>query len=314
MLIQKGTLLTNIIPKSMLRKLLGLSPIPTNDGAYSPSRFALRMATSTTTDYDSTIYPKPYTGFRKVMMVCTEDRNLTMANGKKFSTGNHPVEMLVTMLHLKAAGFEIDVFTPTGKSVKVEQWAMPHDDVAVTGLYSEFKPQFNSPGNLSKFVSTSMEEDDSYAAIFLPGGQGALAGLPECLALKELILWACSEDLFILSICHGPAALLAASMELQPEEFVFSGYSMAAFPDSVDRMAPMIGYLPGHMPYKFGERLQRLGVTLVNKKADSTCHVDRKLITGASPEAANDFGRLVAQQLLSFYQMDGAHDSIESTI
>ena len=161
------------------------------------------------------------------------------------------------------------------------------------------------PDNLSKFVSTSMEEEDSYAAIFLPGGQGALAGLPECLALKELILWACSEDLFILSICHGPAALISASMELQPEEFVFSGYSMAAFPDSVDRMAPMIGYLPGHMPYKFGERLQRLGVTLVNKKADSTCHVDRKLITGASPEAANDFGRLVAQQLLSFYKMDG---------
>jgi molecular chaperone Hsp31 and glyoxalase 3 len=79
-------------------------------------------------------------------------------------------------------------------------------------------------------------------------------------------------------------------------------------------MAPMIGYLPGHMPYKFGERLQRLGVTLVNKKADSTCHVDRKLITGASPEAANDFGRLVAQQLLSFYNVNGPHDPIESTI
>jgi hypothetical protein len=34
----------------------------------------------------------------------------------------------------------------------------------------------------------------------------------------------------------------------------------------------------------------------------------------ASPEAANDFGKLVAQQLLSFYKMEGAHDSIESTI
>lgn len=67
----------------------------------------------------------------------------------------------------------------------------------------------------------------------------------------------------------------------------------------------VIGYPPGHMPYKFGERLQRLGVTLANKKADPTCQVDRKLITGASPEAANDFGRVVAQQLLSCWNMDG---------
>jgi len=29
-----------------------------------------------------------------------------MKNGKKFSTGNHPVEMLVPMLHFKKAGFE----------------------------------------------------------------------------------------------------------------------------------------------------------------------------------------------------------------
>ena len=61
----------------------------------------------------------------------------------------------------------------------------------------------------------------------------------------------------------------------------------------------MIGYLPGHMPYRFGERLKALGVTLVNKKADATCHVDRRLITGASPEAANAFGKLAAQELLS---------------
>lgn len=46
-------------------------------------------------------------------MVCKEEGNLTTANGKKFSKGNHPLEMLVTMLDLKAAGFEVEVFTPT---------------------------------------------------------------------------------------------------------------------------------------------------------------------------------------------------------
>jgi molecular chaperone Hsp31 and glyoxalase 3 len=37
----------------------------------------------------------------------------------------------------------------------------------------------------------------------------------------------------------------------------------------------MLGYLPGHMPYELGEELRKLGLTIVNKKADDTCHIDR---------------------------------------
>ena len=62
---------------------------------------------------------------------------------------------------------------------------------------------------------------------------------------------------------------------------------------------PMIGYMPGDMPYKFGERLNNLGVTIVNSEADKTVHKDRKLITGAGPLAANNFGKLAARELLN---------------
>jgi len=65
-------------------------PTATEDDAFIPSPFALKLATSSTTDFDNTKYEKPYTGNKKVLMVCTEERNMTMANGKKFSTGNHP--------------------------------------------------------------------------------------------------------------------------------------------------------------------------------------------------------------------------------
>ena len=59
-----------------------------------------------------------------------------------------------------------------------------------------------------------------------------------------------------------------------------------------------IGYLPGHMPWLMGKRLKSLGVTVINVLADRTCHVDRRLISGASPLAANDFGRLATKTLL----------------
>lgn len=61
-----------------------------------------------------------------------------MKNGKKFSTGNHPVETLVPFLHYEAAGFEIDIFTPTGKPVILEMWAFPNEDEAVSGILKKY--------------------------------------------------------------------------------------------------------------------------------------------------------------------------------
>jgi molecular chaperone Hsp31 and glyoxalase 3 len=73
---------------------------------------------------------------------------------------------------------------------------------------------------------------------------------------------------------------------------------MAVFPDSVDNMTPKIGYLPGKMLWGLSEKLTHLGVNIVNTKADNTVCLDRKLITGASPLAANELGKLAAKTLL----------------
>ena len=201
---------------------LGLALKEVEDGAFSPSPLALKLATSSKTDFDGTVYQNPYKrGKLKVLMVCTEERNMTMANEKKFSTGNHPVEMLLPMLHLRNAGFDIDIVTPTGKSVKIEMWAMPKEDENVQTMYSEFKEQFENPKNLSDFVNNSMNDNSDYIAIFIPGGHGAMLGLPENNDLCKLIHWSHEKDLFILAICHGPAALLAANLNRDKDSFIF---------------------------------------------------------------------------------------------
>ena len=265
-----------------------------------PSPLALQLATSSTTDFDNTTYENAYTGNKKVLMVCTEERNMTMANGKKFSTGNHPVEMMLPMLHLKNAGFDMDIVTPTGKPVKIEMWAMPEEDEQVMALYKEYKNQFENPGSLSDFVKSSVNDstDTDYIAVYLPGGHGAMLGLPDNQDLNKLIHWSHNRDMHMLAICHGPAALLAASLNGGGDSFIYKGYKIAAFPDAVDEQTPMMGYMPGHMPWKFGERLNKLGVTIINEEADNTCHVDRKLVSGDSPLAANEFGKIAAKCLL----------------
>jgi len=285
---------------SFLRNLFKAAPTPTADGAFQPSPLALKLATSAKTDYDGGAYANPYTGGdKRVLIVCTEERNMTMANGKKFSTGNHPVEMGLPMLHLQAAGFEIDIVTPTGAPAIIEDWAMPREDEAVMKLYRDYADAFAKPGSLADFVANSLTDEAPYVAVYLPGGHGAMLGLPENEDLGKLLRWAHKRDLFTLAICHGPAALLAAG---DGPSFIYNGYKIAAFPDAVDKQTPMIGYMPGHMPWKLGERLNAVGVEIINSKADATCHVDRRLISGASPKAANAFGRLAAETLLKNMQ------------
>ena len=68
--------------------------------------------------------------------------------------------------------------------------------------------------------------------------------------------------------------------------------------ESVRNIDNSWGYLPGQVPWELSEKLASLGATIVNTKADKTVCLDRKLITGASPLAANELGKLAAETLL----------------
>ena len=280
----------------MLKKILGLSPKLESDGSFSPSKMALKMSVSAQTDFEHISYEK-YKGSRsKILVIFTEHKNLKMKNGKYFSTGNHPVEALLPMLHLKHAGFEFEIATPTGKPVVFEMWAFPEKDKHVNAIYKELKSNFDNPLKLSDFIENSFDNPDTYAAVFVPGGHGAMIGIPEDENVGNILRWANKNDLFTISLCHGPGSFLATM--LNDQEFLYKGYNMAVFPDAVDNQTPMIGYLPGKMPYGLSETLKRLGANLMNTKMDKTVCVDRKLITGSSPLASNELGKLAANTLL----------------
>ena len=280
----------------MLKKLLGIAPKLESDGSYSPSKVALKLGTSDTTDFKAISYPKYQGKKSKILVIFTEQKNMEMQNGKLFSTGNHPVEALVPMLHLKNAGFDFEIVTPTGKPVVFEMWAFPEKDEHVKGIYKHYQSRFEQPKSLQAFIDSSLSDSESYAAVFVPGGHGAMLGLPDDENVSTILNWAHEQELFTVTLCHGPAALLATT--LNDQTFLYDGYNMAVFPDSVDKQTPMIGYLPGKMPSEVSEKLKGLGVNLMNTKSDDTVCVDRKLITGASPLAANALGKLAAETLL----------------
>ncbi len=266
------------------------------DNAFFPSEYSLGEFTSPVSDLSDADYPRRHNGGKKILVIAADERYLKTDTGALFSTGNHPVETLVPLYHLHAAGFEFDVATVSGQMAKFEYWAMPRQDPRIMPFFREYQSKFQSPEKLSDVVK-GLNGDSDYTAVFIPGGHGALIGLPESDAVADTLRWAIHHDRFVISLCHGPAAFLS----LRNGENPLKGYSICAFPDATDKQTPEMGYMPGHLTWYFGEELKAMGMTIINDDIDGSVNKDRYLLTGDSPFAANALGQLAAKELLAVY-------------
>ncbi|MFH9402609.1 glyoxalase III HchA [Streptomyces sp. NPDC017638] len=285
---------------SQTAKELSKAPTPdtAEDNAYFPSPYSLSQYTSPKTDFDGVQHQGAYTrGKWKVLVIAAEERYVLLENGKMFSTGNHPVEMLLPLHHLMESGFGVDIATLQGYPAKLELWAMPREDEAVMGTYEALKPKLKQPKKLSEVVAKELGEDSDYIAVFIPGGHGAVVGLPASEAVGRTLKWALSNDKFVITLCHGPAALLAASSGRG--ESPFKGYSVCVFPDALDEGPNLeIGYLPGRLPWLVADLLSKQGLDVINDDMTGKIHQDRRLLTGDSPLASHKLGLLAADALL----------------
>ena len=279
------------------------SPVPdqAEADAWFPSPYSLTQYTSPKSDFGGAHYPNAYTGGKwKVLLIATQERYLEMANGKLFSTGNHPWEMLVPMLHLDAAGFDIDIATISGGPVKFEMWAFPQEDEAVKGIFEKYKRKIRHPLNLRDVWGTGFTKETPYIGVFIPGGHGVMNDIPFSAIVGNVLRWAHMNQRFLISLCHGPASMLAADVRKpNGSQYIYDGYEIVAFADSLDLNANVdIGYLPGKMPWCVGEELRKLGIKTLNTGINGETHRDRYVLTGDSPLASNNIGKLAATTLL----------------
>lgn len=74
-----------------VKSILQIAPHPEENGeGFLPSSFSRWVMVGNETDYHPHDYEK-YTGEKKVLVLCTEQKYLQCSNGNKFSTGNNPV-------------------------------------------------------------------------------------------------------------------------------------------------------------------------------------------------------------------------------
>ncbi len=271
------------------------APDPAEDNAFFPSPYSLSQYTSPKTDFDGLSTDEKYSGDRwRVLVIATEERYMLMRNGTFFSTGNHPVETLLPLHHIAEAGYGIDIATPTGSPAKLEWWAFPRSDDAVNTTWTSLAESFKSPMSLAAVLAEGL---DKYAAVFVPGGHGAMNGIPGSRSVQQALDFFLEQERLIISLCHGPAAFLAGGLDRETNPF--SGFSVVAFPDAVDFGANVdIGYLPGEMPWKLGEALSAAGITVANSDMSGATLRDRNVLTGDSPLAANQLGKESVAALL----------------
>lgn len=282
----------------MIKRLLGVAPTKEKTGAgYIPSPMGRMLGVDKVSGFRATDFGgQAYTGPKKVLVLCTEERYFEMTNGKLFSTGNNVQETMVPLMHVVNGGFDFDVVTPTGKPAILEEWSVPTKDQAVLRFRKDHQAKFSKPLSLKRLVeSNALNPDSEYIALFLPGGHGSMVGLPEDEHVGTLIRWIHASDRYLVAVCHGPAAMMAAGSS--KKDHPYKGYKMVAFPDKFDKQSPSLGYLPGQLPWFQCEALEKEGIEIINDKITGATHVDRKLISGDSPKACDDLGKIMVDAL-----------------
>lgn len=273
------------------------TPVPDHaeHNAFFPSQGSLEQYVPAKTDFDGAVSGTVTEGPRTILTICTDERYLEVSDGKYFSTGNHPVETLLPLMHLMAAGYDVEVATPSGLMAKFELWAFPPQDKALQDAWEKLLPKFQEPKALQDVVA-GLGPDSDYAAVFVPGGHGAMIDMAQSPAVADALNWAVEQDRHVITLCHGPAALLAPKK--QDGRSTFAGYSTCSFPDTLDKGVNVeIGYIPAQMTWFLGEALTQAGLTIVNKDMTGAVHADRLLLTGDSPLAANALGKLAVERL-----------------
>jgi len=222
----------------------------------------------------------------KILVLGSSKYLLPCTNGKYFNTGHHTTETLVPLYHLDKAGFKFDIATLDGAALALEEWTFPmalgYED-KLKEIRNKIRDQLEKPTKCEDIA----EDLDSYAALFFPGGHGPLIEMHTSEHLGKLLRSANAKGITTIALCHGPSALRAGAVG---GEFPYKGYKVVVFPDSMDKLSPKFGYLPGYLSvdYQCEAKLKALGCQVQNKKMDDSVAVDRELITGASQLSAQN--------------------------
>jgi putative intracellular protease/amidase len=237
---------------------------------------------------------------RKVLIVLSSEKALTLKDGKTYATGFYMNELGVPLKALIDHGFEPVFSNPKGNqpamdvhSDKPGLFADENEYKAVKDLLQKSAPLAH-PIPLAKISDADLEQ---FSAIFIPGGHPPMEDLWKEPTLGKIFHHFHEKKKPTALICHGPISLLstlrnpaavANSVELKKAppantDWLYSGYEMTVFSDAEEKPNEP-DKLGGYMKFYPEDALRAAGGKVkVGPVRKSFVVEDRELITGQNP-------------------------------
>jgi putative intracellular protease/amidase len=238
---------------------------------------------------------------KKILIIMSDASSFPLYNtgtdGKTVSqaSGYFLMELAKPLQKFLSAGCEVVFASPEGHEPTPDPLSVSL--AAFAGNYYEQQRELdliermkkeNGFSRPKKFGDISDDELKSYAGVFIPGGHAPLRDLGDNPELGRILSHFHTQAKPTAALCHGPWAFL--STKVGPGgQFAYKGYKMTSWSDAEE--AFMETMMRGEID-KVESTLREEGADMQEGLAKSagSITVDRELITGDNPMAANAIG------------------------
>jgi putative intracellular protease/amidase len=225
----------------------------------------------------------------RVLMVLTGANVWTMKDGTPHPTGFWSEEFVAPHKTFTAAGFDVSIATPNGRTPTVDPLSLAaqynHNDQAEVesqkAYLDSLRPQLDRPLVLGEVNPADFD------VMFVVGGHGPMQDLavdPDVGALIAGFLG--NPNKILAAVCHGPASFLSAHDS--NGNWLFKGRKLTGFSNEEETQATFAG----NAPWLLEDRLRLAGATYEAEPAWTPHAVtDGNLVTGQqnySAQAAAD--------------------------
>src|SRR5262245_61026639 len=244
---------------------------------------------------------------RKVLVLGSNATRIEVQGGGTGPTGNYLNETVVPAMALIEAGYDLVLATPNGTKPHIDEVSdsVVHFD-GDQEAYSRAKtfwandPAMNQVHTLSSVVKEGL---DSYAGVFVPGGQAPVVDLMQDPDAGQILRHFHEFSKPTVLLCHGPIALvsalpharefraaLIAGDENKAKEWAkgwtYAGYKMTIFSASEEKPIEN-DILHAKMYFNMPYALTTAGGQVTTGSVDFAPNVviDRELITGQNPRS-----------------------------
>ncbi|MFF6996329.1 type 1 glutamine amidotransferase domain-containing protein [Streptomyces sp. NPDC008313] len=217
----------------------------------------------------------------KILFVITGVDHWTLADGTRHPSGFWAEEVVAPYEAFEAAGHEVVVATPGGVVPTVDRGSLAPEANGGQEGADRVAKTLASLTALHEPVGLGDVDLDDYAAVFYPGGHGPMEDLAVDTASGALLTRALASGKPLGVVCHGPAALLAATAE--DGSNAFAGYRLTGFTNAEETQAG----LADKAAWLLQDRLVEAGADFQEGEPWAPyVVVDRNLVTGQNPASS----------------------------